>query len=147
MPASLQPEIHNGTDFPGHPGLSQPNEVAAACEFQGYLQSQSKVCLDIIWITKISAVLGPFLCWKAILLDVDLFLSGSSDWSPPFSGYTCYKVNSWAGDLGCHTMVPLALPTTFIPRLDCLSHIENQIKHHWLLFQSQICIVAVKEAK
>lgn len=74
MSAFLQPENHSGTDFPGHPELSQLNEVAAACEFQDCLQNQSKVCLDIIWITRISAVLGPFLCWKAILMDVDKYV-------------------------------------------------------------------------
>ncbi|KAF2981778.1 hypothetical protein EK904_014121 [Melospiza melodia maxima] len=71
MSASLQPESHSGTDFPGHPELSQLNEVAAACEFQDCLQNQSKL--------------------------------------------------SDNGTLGS--------PTIFIPRLDCLSHTRNQIKH------------------
>lgn len=40
------------------------------------------------------------------------------------------EVEQGIWDTSCQTMVPFALPTTLIPHLDCLSHAENQIKHH-----------------
>lgn len=70
MAASLQPEIHTGTDFPGHPELSQLNEIAAASEFQGCLQNQSQVWTShespgfLLFMAHISAEKPS--CWMLI---------------------------------------------------------------------------------
>lgn len=96
--------------------LSQLKEVAAACEFQGCLQNQSKVCLDIIWITRISAVLGPFRCWKAILMDVDKCVLSSSlglvmrVLLAEVTGATKWVVEQEIWDTSCQTSATLGSP-------------------------------------
>ena len=115
----------------------------------------SLVCLDIIQITRISAVLVPFLCWKPVLMNFEKYVH-SFCLGPVtvvlLSKVTCVKKGIvlpgvWhagcqaSGTLGCSPPPPVHVWSS-------VSHRGSQTRLIiWLLFQSQICIVTVKEAK